>query len=51
MSHAHRAAAFFDLDRTLIHTDMLHESTLRLVRDAPLQLLRLPFLLARVKAV
>lgn len=40
-----------DLDRTLIHTDMLHESTLRLVRDAQLQLLRLPFLLARGKAV
>ena len=40
-----------DLDGTLIHTDMLHESTLRLVRDAPLQLLRLPFLLARGKAV
>lgn len=40
-----------DLDGTLIHTDMLHESTLRLVRDAPLELLRLPFLLARGKAV
>lgn len=40
-----------DLDGTLIHTDMLHESTLRLLRDAPLQLLRLPFLLARGKAM
>jgi len=39
-----------DLDGTLIHTDMLHESTLRLLRDAPLELLRLPFLLARGKA-
>lgn len=36
-----------DLDGTLIHTDMLHESTLRLVRDAPLELVRLPFLLAK----
>lgn len=40
-----------DLDGTLIHTDMLHESTLRLLRDAPMELLRLPFLLARGKAI
>lgn len=40
-----------DLDGTLIHTDMLHESTLRLLRDAPMELLRLPFLLARGKAL
>jgi 4-hydroxybenzoate polyprenyltransferase/phosphoserine phosphatase len=40
-----------DLDGTLIHTDMLHESALRTLRDKPFEVLRIPFLLARGKAV
>ena len=40
-----------DLDGTLIHTDMLHESALRTLRDKPAEVLRIPFLLARGKAV
>jgi 4-hydroxybenzoate polyprenyltransferase/phosphoserine phosphatase len=40
-----------DLDGTLIQTDMLHESTLRAVRDRPLDLLRIPLWLARGRAV
>lgn len=40
-----------DLDGTLIHTDMLHESALRVVRDSPLDVLRIPFWLSRGKAV
>ena len=40
-----------DLDGTLIHTDMLHESALRAVRDRPLDLFRMPFWLAQGKAV
>jgi len=40
-----------DLDGTLIHTDMLHESALRFSRDNPLGLLRMPFWLAQGKAV
>jgi len=39
-----------DLDGTLIHTDMLHESALRAVRDRPLDALRMPFWLAAGKA-
>lgn len=39
-----------DLDGTLIHTDMLHESALRALRDRPLDLWRLPFWLAQGKA-
>ncbi|MBN9229675.1 MAG: UbiA family prenyltransferase [Legionella sp.] len=39
-----------DLDGTLIHTDMLHESVLDLFRKAPWQTLYLPFWLARGKA-
>lgn len=39
-----------DLDGTLIHTDMLHESALRAVRERPLDALRLPFWLAAGKA-
>ena len=39
-----------DLDGTLVHTDVLHESTLRLLRDAPLALLALPGKLAGGKA-
>ena len=39
-----------DLDGMLIRTDMLHESTLRLLRTRPFFLLALPFWLARGKA-
>ena len=39
-----------DLDGTLLLTDTLHESTVRLLRDAPLFLLMLPIWLARGKA-
>lgn len=39
-----------DLDGTLIHTDMLHESALRLVRDNPLKVLKIPVWLASGKA-
>lgn len=41
---------YVDLDGTLIATDMLHESVLRLVRSDPAALLRLPAWLARGKA-
>ena len=40
-----------DLDGTLINTDTLHESALRVLRDAPLDALRIPFWLSRGKAV
>ena len=40
-----------DLDGTLIHTDMLHESALKLFRDRPLDTLRIPLWLSRGKAV
>ncbi|WP_028101440.1 UbiA family prenyltransferase [Pseudoduganella violaceinigra] len=40
-----------DLDGTLIHTDMLHESALRALRDNPVEVLRIPYFLARGKAV
>ena len=39
-----------DLDGTLIHTDMLHESALRVLKDRPFEILRIPFLLAKGKA-
>lgn len=39
-----------DLDGTLIHTDTLHESVLRVLRDAPLDALRIPLWLLRGKA-
>ena len=39
-----------DLDGTLVCTDTLHESTLRLLRDRPLDVLRLPLWLWRGKA-
>jgi len=39
-----------DLDGTLIHTDMLHESALKVFREAPLDLLRIPFWLSVGKA-
>jgi len=39
-----------DLDGTLIHSDMLHESTLRVFRDSPFEILRIPFLLLKGKA-
>lgn len=40
-----------DLDGTLINTDTLHESALRVLRDAPLDALRIPYWLSRGKAV
>jgi 4-hydroxybenzoate polyprenyltransferase/phosphoserine phosphatase len=45
------APLIVDLDGTLIHTDMLHESALRVTRDRPLDALRIPFWLMRGKAV
>lgn len=39
-----------DLDGTLIHSDMLHESALRLLRDRPWETALLPLWLARGKA-
>jgi 4-hydroxybenzoate polyprenyltransferase/phosphoserine phosphatase len=40
-----------DLDGTLIHTDMLHESAIRVLRDKPWDTLRIPFWLSKGKAV
>lgn len=39
-----------DLDGTLIHTDMLHESAIRLLRDNPQFVLAIPYWLSRGKA-
>jgi len=39
-----------DLDGTLIQTDMLHETTLSVLRNNPLDVLRIPFWLSRGKA-
>ena len=40
-----------DLDGTLIQTDMLHETALRVSRDSPLDVLRIPLWLLQGKAV
>lgn len=40
-----------DLDGTLVHTDMLHETSLRVLRDSPWDLLRLSLWLPQGKAV
>jgi 4-hydroxybenzoate polyprenyltransferase/phosphoserine phosphatase len=40
-----------DLDGTLINTDMLHESALRVLRDRPLDALHIPLWLSKGKAV
>lgn len=40
-----------DLDGTLIRTDMLHESALRVLRDNPFDALRIPYWLSQGKAV
>jgi phosphoserine phosphatase len=40
-----------DLDGTLIHTDMLHETALKMLRDQPWDLLRIPSWLYAGKAV
>lgn len=40
-----------DLDGTLVHTDMLHETSLRVLRDTPWDLLRLSVWLLQGKAV
>ena len=39
-----------DLDGTLIHTDMLHESALKLLRNAPWDVIRIPIWLLRGKS-
>lgn len=39
-----------DLDGTLINTDTLHEATLRVLRDAPLDAMKIPFWLSQGKA-
>lgn len=39
-----------DLDGTLINTDMLHESAIRVLRDKPLSVLAIPFWLMKGKA-
>lgn len=48
-AHA-EAVLVVDLDGTLIHTDLLHESALKLLREDSLAVLRIPFWLARGKA-
>lgn len=40
-----------DLDGTLINTDMLHESTLQLLKKKPLDIFKIPFWLLKGKAV
>jgi 4-hydroxybenzoate polyprenyltransferase len=50
MSHNIRPLVV-DLDGTLIHTDMLHESAIRLLRDKPYFVLAIPFWLFRGKAI
>lgn len=40
-----------DLDGTLIHADMLHESALGVLRDRPLDVLRIPAWLLGGKAL
>ena len=40
-----------DLDGTLIHTDMLHESVLKVLGSSPINLLRVPYWLIQGKAV
>jgi 4-hydroxybenzoate polyprenyltransferase/phosphoserine phosphatase len=40
-----------DLDGTLILTDMLHESALKVLRESPLNVLRMPYWLSLGKAV
>lgn len=40
-----------DLDGTLIRTDMLHESALKVLRDKPWDTLRIPYWLSRGKAM
>jgi 4-hydroxybenzoate polyprenyltransferase/phosphoserine phosphatase len=39
-----------DLDGTLIHTDMLHESALRVLQDKPFDFLRIPYWLVQGRA-
>ena len=42
---------YVDLDGTLIATDLLHESSLLLLRGSPISILRMPFWLLSGKAV
>lgn len=39
-----------DLDGTLIHSDMLHESSIRLLRDRPIKVFEIPAVLLKGKA-
>ena len=50
MSHNIRQLVV-DLDGTLIHTDMLHEFAIHLLRDKPYFVLAIPFWLLRGKAM
>lgn len=50
MSAAPAPHLYVDLDGTLVATDMLHETTLRLLRASPLAVLRIPGWLLRGKA-
>lgn len=45
------APLIVDLDGTLVHTDLLHESALRASRDRPFDVLRMPLWLLQGKAV
>lgn len=45
------APLIVDLDGTLIHTDMLHESALQVLRASPADVLRIPLWLLQGKAV
>jgi 4-hydroxybenzoate polyprenyltransferase len=45
------APLIVDLDGTLIHTDLLHESALRASRDRPFDVLRIPLWLLQGRAV
>lgn len=47
----HSQPLVVDLDGTLVHTDMLHETSLRVLRDSPWDLLRLSLWLPQGKAV
>jgi len=40
-----------DLDGTLIHTDMLHESALKILHNRPLDIIRIPYWLLQGKSV
>jgi 4-hydroxybenzoate polyprenyltransferase/phosphoserine phosphatase len=49
-SAAEKPPLLVDLDGTLVTSDLLHESTLQLIREQPLNALRLPFWIWRGRA-